>query len=446
MAYDGLSEHTQRIDGWPETGGDVADDERDRLAVHFVWESVLAAVLVVVAVVIYQLEPEVLVGPGLPMMLLSIAALGLLTVGMSWSLRAAVPNLAVGPVALAAALFFAQRGEGGLLASAGVTLGAAVTVGVLLSIVVALLHVPAWAASLVAAMAMAAWSIGAVGSGLPEQSGYDPASHALHWFVGFAAASLVGGMLGLHGPLRRGVGAFRPQGDPADRPGFGPALGAMAAIIGSCLFAAVAGVLLALMSADVGATAGLDLTGLALGAALIGGVSAYGRRGGLTGTLLAVVLLTLVIQFGRQQDWSVPLFGYAAVAVLVGLAVTCLVEWGGRPKPEEAPDPWDRDDTWHPRSDDPAEPNGVTSGAGALTGDVVGALDPRAMPSAAGHEARSGDDRLTGAIGDRAGRLSGQLSAIGEAPPPPRQPRYPDQPAPRSGRQAPPRPGEPSPY
>lgn len=444
MAYDGMSEHTQRIDAWPETGGDMADDELDRLTVHVVWELVLAAVLIVVAVVIYQFDSEVLVGPGLPMMLLSIAALGLLTVGMSWSLRAAVPNLAVGPIALAAALFFAQRGEGDLLASAGVTLGAAVTVGVLLSIVVALFHVPAWAASLVAAMAMAAWAVGNVGSGLPEQSGYDPASHALHWFVGFAAASLVGGMLGLYGPLRRGVSAYRPQGDPAERPGFGPALGAMAAIIGSCLFAAVAGVLWALMSADVGAAgAGLDLTGLALGAALIGGVSAYGRRGGLTGTLLAVVLLTLVIQFGRQQEWGVPLFGYAAVAVLVGLAVTCLVEWAGQPKADEAPDPWDRDDAWRPGSDDPAEPNGVSPGA--LTGDVVGAPDPRALPPATGHGARSGDDRLTGAIGDRAGRLSGRLSAIGETPLPPRQPRYPDQSAPYSG-QSTPHSGAPNPY
>jgi hypothetical protein len=105
------------------------------------------------------------------------------------------------------------------------------------------------------------------------------------------------------------------------------------AIVGSMVLAALAGVLFAATSgATVTATPGLELTGLALGAALLGGTSAFGRRGGVFGTLLAAVLLTLFIKYDDVQGWDISLFAMGAAMLAGGLIVTRLVETYGRPE------------------------------------------------------------------------------------------------------------------
>lgn len=104
----------------------------------------------------------------------------------------------------------------------------------------------------------------------------------------------------------------------------------MLALIGSTVLASIAGVLLALGTRPLPTGEnGLALSGLALGAALLGGTSVYGRRGGIFGTVLAVALLVLLCSYGEARDWSLSLLAIGAAAVVAGLVVTRLIETFG---------------------------------------------------------------------------------------------------------------------
>jgi hypothetical protein len=104
------------------------------------------------------------------------------------------------------------------------------------------------------------------------------------------------------------------------------------ALVLSSVFAVGAGILMAAQStAPIAPGTGLEWTGLAFGAALLAGTSAYGRRGGIFGTLLAVAGLTLFLDYAARRDFDIALFAIAACAVGGGLIVTRLVETYGRP-------------------------------------------------------------------------------------------------------------------
>ena len=80
-------------------------------------------------------------------------------------------------------------------------------------------------------------------------------------------------------------------------------------------------------------TAGLDWTVLAIGIALLGGTSAYGRRGGIFGTLLAVEPDHRLPGLVRgRAGWQVSRWTVGGAALGVGLVVTRLVEAYGRPR------------------------------------------------------------------------------------------------------------------
>ena len=137
--------------------------------------------------------------------------------------------------------------------------------------------------------------------------------------------------------LRRATGRYRPTGDPSARGGGGE-VSASLALIASSVFAAAAGVLLALNNREIAPTEnGIGLAVLALGAALLGGTSIYGRRGGLFGTALAVAGLVLLSHYLAAENRGISVFALAAGAIGVGLLVSRLVEALGRPR--EAPEP-----------------------------------------------------------------------------------------------------------
>ncbi len=390
MSYD-VSERAHLGDSWPEIDAEAAGSrERDRLGVHLVWETLLTIIVVGSLIIAYQINPDSVMGPGLPRLLVLIGALGFAAVGMAWSLRAAVPNLAVGATMIAGAGFLTQQSGSGVGPAVVVTLGAALAIGVVLSVMVVAFHVPAWAGSLAVALALAAWPGMTDGGKLPADFTYDPTAHAVYWFVAFCVLSLVGGGLGLLAPARRGIGGYRATTDPAVRPGFVASFSAMLAVLGSCFFAAAGGILLVLAgetpkTGDGVGWTGFSLTGLVLGAVLLGGVSGYGRRGGLFGTLLGVTLVALLLQVATVQQWRTPIEAYAAVAVMAGLLVTRLVELAGRRKttPEgEQPS--------GPPEPEPSPPAAAAPAAPAL-------------PAAESHP-----------MGDRASRLSGQLGHLKE--------------------------------
>jgi hypothetical protein len=76
---------------------------------------------------------------------------------------------------------------------------------------------------------------------------------------------------------------------------------------------------------------GLEWSGVAIGIALFAGTSAYGRRGGIFGTLLAVAGLTLFLDYSDRRNFDIALFAIAAALIGAGLVVTRLVETYGRP-------------------------------------------------------------------------------------------------------------------
>jgi ribose/xylose/arabinose/galactoside ABC-type transport system permease subunit len=321
------------------------DPGRDRMLVHVVWELLLAIAVAALGYLLYHADSQAFSSGGLRTLALMAASLGLVAAAVAVSLRAGVPNLAAGTVAAAGAIYFAEHSSGGLAVTMLTVLGLAAAAGLVQGAVVAGLQVPAWAASLGVATGLLVWAASRSSAHVPT-SVYDPAPHAYYWFGGFAALAVIGGLFGLIPPLRRAVGRFRPTGDPALRRGMVAALFAVAATVVSSLLAALGGLLTVWSGQTVDAKDGFPLTALALGAALLGGTSAFGRRGGIFGTPLAVALITVAFAYTQaiHHEWNG--FALAAVAIGVGLAVTRVIERFGRPDTATSEDD---DEDWSPR-------------------------------------------------------------------------------------------------
>ncbi|MCM0677587.1 ABC transporter permease [Micromonospora phytophila] len=340
MGYDepGRASSAEPSSGVPATVlENVFDDPahgepgRDRLAVHVAWEAVLLVGLAVLAYLVWRESPATLRGDGLRSLLLDMVVLGLLALAAGLSLRTAAVNLAIGPVAVAAALHMAEQGDRGVAAAVGPAAVVAALGGLALALTVVVLHVPGWAAGLAGAAGVIVYIEQRSAPVLP-QGDYDPDRAALQLFAGFAAVAVLGGLFSSMRAVRRLVGRFRPVADPARRRGLVAAVVTGASLVGSTVLAMLAGVLLATNDAGpVTPEAGLDWTVLAVGVALLAGTSAYGRRGGVFGTLLAVCLVALFLAYAQAEGWTVSRWAVGGAALGVGLVVTRLVEAYGRP-------------------------------------------------------------------------------------------------------------------
>jgi ribose/xylose/arabinose/galactoside ABC-type transport system permease subunit len=325
---------------------DVFDDPehgepgRDRMAVHFVWEALLLIAVGGVGFLLAKADKDALHGAALKDLLVFTAAVGFLALAAGVSLRAGVPNLAIGPVAMAGAVFFAGHSGKGTWPTTGVVVLLTAAVGLAIGALVAAFHVPAWAASFGLSLAAVAW-VHKHDAPISVQSKYDPTAHGWLWFGGFVVIALFAAAVGMSKPVRRSVGRFRPVSDPAHRRGVAAAALAAGALVLSCGLAGFAGVLMAMRTDKVGledggfTASGLTLTGLGLGAALLGGTSAYGRRGGLFGTILGTVLLTLFIGYAQAEDWKIATLVVGGGAIGIGLLITRLVEAFGRPHSDD---------------------------------------------------------------------------------------------------------------
>jgi ribose/xylose/arabinose/galactoside ABC-type transport system permease subunit len=318
---------------------DPAEGEpgRDRFGVHVVWELVLALAVVGVGFLLYRQNSNLFHGDALRGLLLQVAELGLVGAAAAIALRAGAANLAVGPVAVAAGYFFAGHSHNGALVTPLlIIVGLAAAIGAVQGLGLVLLHVPGWAASLAAAAAVLAWI---VHEGAPTPGdGYAALPDAYWWVGAFAVVSIAFGAVGVSPTLRRRFGRFRPVSDPADRRGLAAALTVLVVTIASSILAALGGVLAAASPAGSAPLDGFTFTAVAIGIALVGGTSAFGRRGGVLGTVLAAALFTLVASYARAKGWTWSPVSLAAVALAVGVAVTRLIEQFGRPaapKPDE---------------------------------------------------------------------------------------------------------------
>jgi hypothetical protein len=350
----------------------------DRVWVHLVWELVLAVAVVVFTVLVLTSSGR----PAMDALGLQLAGLGLLATGTALSLRAAAPNLAMAtaPVATGAAAAWLHVDRGVPAASAVlVALGAAVAAGLLLGLIVVILNVPSWAASLGAAALVLAVP-GFMLDDAPRllASGdlamADLAGRtAQAWLVfgGVALASVLGGWMCAASSVRGWLGGRREV--HGRRPGAATGFATVLALAASTALAGGAGVVALVPpgiagSGDVlsggdalsggllgggealagglpggGVTAGGGLTVgaasvgwvvaavLALGAVLVGGVSALGRRGGVFGTVLGVELVVLLAHYlAERQMRAEVVAALPAMAVLTGLMVNRVLERAGR--------------------------------------------------------------------------------------------------------------------
>ena len=335
----------EQLDGPGTTTADVLrraaaeeEDGRDRLGIHLGWEVVLLVAAAALGFLLWRSDSAALQRPGLDDLLVNGAAIGLLTLGAGLTLRAGVPNLALGPIALAASLQYAEQGDAGLLRAGVPALVLAAAGAIVLGLIVVLLHVPGWAATLGGALGVIVFIQLRVAP-VAVQGDYDPTEQAFFLFGGFALLAVLGGALGTVTPVRRWFGRMRAVGDPAVRRGPGVALPVIGSLVLSSLFAVAAGVLFAAQSdGPVVPGTGLEWTGIALGLAMLAGTSAYGRRGGIFGTLFAVAALTLFLEYSAREEFAIALFAIAAAVVGGGLVVTRLVETYGKPLPAGDPD------------------------------------------------------------------------------------------------------------
>ncbi|WP_328463021.1 ABC transporter permease [Actinoplanes sp. NBC_00393] len=332
----------------------VVEDERDRLGIHLGWEVVLLVAAGVIGFLLFREDSGALQRPALDTLLVTGAAIGLLTLGAGLSLRAGVPNLALGPIALAASLQYAENSDKGLLQALVPALIIAAAGAIVVSVLVAGLHVPAWAATLAAGFGAVVYVQLRVAP-VDVQGDWDPTDQAFLIFGGFALLAVLGGGLGAVGPVRRFVGRMRPTADPARRRGVAAVVPAVLALVLSSLFAVGAGVLIAAQAGKAGEPivpgTGLEWTGIAIGLALLAGTSAYGRRGGIFGTLFAVTALTLFLDYESRRELDIALFAIAASLMVAGLLITRLVETHGSPY-ASGPEEWNaaasNGTTWSP--------------------------------------------------------------------------------------------------
>jgi hypothetical protein len=129
---------------------------------------------------------------------------------------------------------------------------------------------------------------------------------------------------------RRLLSANRPAGGEAGAFSVAKLLGALVGITGSSVLAAVAGILQTrYISAAQPFDTGLLVDGLA--AVLLGAVSPFGRRAGVFGVALGVVIVDFLWQWELLEgagSWVMTLT--AAICALVGLFAIWLIELIGR--------------------------------------------------------------------------------------------------------------------
>jgi ribose/xylose/arabinose/galactoside ABC-type transport system permease subunit len=346
---------------------------RDRFAVHVLWELVLFLGLATIIFLAYAHDSSLLTLSSLRPVLVAVAWFGFLTLGAGLSLRAGAVNLAVGPIAVLASLMFADHLHAGFWTATGYALGAAAAVGALIGVAVAGLNVPAWAASLAGFLGATIWSSHVHAPALIGRD-YDMDKYAL-WLVGvFVIFSVGGAAVGAIHPIRRAFGRFRPVSDPADPRGVAAAVTAGVTILLSSLLAGAAGVMATMQNGSGGDSGdGLTLSMLAIGAALLGGTSAFGRRGGFAGTLLAVCIVWFgLYYFTGVRHYHFEEIEVAAVALLIGVGVTRLVEAFGRPRRD--PDLDESTAKWLGGSGRAVAPGWNAAGS-------VGATEPQIRPT-----------------------------------------------------------------
>jgi ribose/xylose/arabinose/galactoside ABC-type transport system permease subunit len=302
-----------------------------RFLVPIIWEAVLLIATVVAVAVVFLGDPH----PPFSLFLSGLTPIGLLAVAVALSLRTATANLAVGALAVLAATVGVTLTNNDMPLVLAMAIGVlvAAAAGLVLGVVAAALSVPAWAVTLGGATIIEAAVLGGT-SGQIMALRADVGPLSALWFALFTLLTLGGGALWLIPGLRTALSATRDIAPAGRWGGTSPGLGAVVGLAGSGFVAGLAGVAYALRLHASPSPTGSSLTLLGLAVALLGGVSVFGRRGGVAGVLLATILLGSVqniLLTNRAPSWVVLLT--SGIAVLVGLAASRLIETLTQPNP-----------------------------------------------------------------------------------------------------------------
>jgi ribose/xylose/arabinose/galactoside ABC-type transport system permease subunit len=343
------------LGGEPTVGTHRAKSPKDRYWPHFIWEAILAIAVVITAWQVHQDHSNILkISEGNDFWL-GLASLTLLASGFALSLRAGVPNLAIGAVATTSViitywLMIEHDFKWGIAVPTAAVL--ALAFGALVGAFIGLLRVPAWFATLGAI----AFCIGigvlisdkyleedsedignlSEAANLPKLP--DATKEGLILFIIIALLSIMGGIIWLS-PRIRTYWTVQNDSDTTKRSGT-RIVASVAALAGSSLLAALSGTLAAMSRPKED----FALYGLLLGpfsggfpsfvvsveiwvivAVVVGGVSIFGRKGGVFGTVLGTSLATLFLF--EVEDWKLQnVYFLLAAAFAVGLIVSRLVE------------------------------------------------------------------------------------------------------------------------
>jgi ribose/xylose/arabinose/galactoside ABC-type transport system permease subunit len=298
---------------------------RDHPFVSLIWDGVLLVITVALVgaalATTHQAHLADIIRP--------VGYLGLIATGFALSLRTGTPNLAVGAIAGTTGVIGAHLATEGTSVWAAMAQSVAIATGagLIAGLVVAALSVPAWAATLALAALAESAALGiSDGQVIPlHVSGTYPAGQ---WLAAFVVVSVAGGMLWLVPGVRGALSKTRSAGEPGRWAGLGPGLGAVIGLAGSSLLAGAGGASMALyLTAAEPPSSALNWTLMAFAATTIGGVSVYGRRAGVLGTVLGVVIVRTVVFLMTVHATSVSwlIFAFGGL-IVVGLGVNRILE------------------------------------------------------------------------------------------------------------------------
>ncbi|MFG3338809.1 hypothetical protein [Glycomyces sp. NPDC048151] len=306
------------------SGGD--ETPSDRMAVHVVWEIGLLLLAGGVLFALTQSSGGPFAEGSWSGLFAALAPVIMLASAMAVSLRVGAVNLAVGPIALLAAWMFTDASGSGSAMALGVGLGVAAFVGIVLATLTAWLRAPGWAASGAVGGAIGLWA-GSAGDPSAFMLAELPNTAVLAALGGAIGVSLFLGLVGAFSGVRARLAPIRetPSGERHGRGGL-----VFFGVLLSSTLAGAAGVVAAWTAVPDGGAAALPdpilLTVVALGAALVGGTSLMGRRGGVCGTVFASALVLGLMWLAEGRGWSFDPSWIALGAIVAGFLVTRLVE------------------------------------------------------------------------------------------------------------------------
>lgn len=328
----------------------------DRMAVHAVWE---IGLLLLGGGILFALT-QASSGPfnerSWEGFAAALAPLVLAATAVAVSLRVGAVNLAVGPIALLSAWLFVDASGSGSLISLAMGMGAAVFAGVVLATLCAWLRVPGWAAGGAVGGVIGLWA-GTAGDPAAFMLAELPSTGLLAALAAAAGLSMFLGLVGSFAGVRERLSPIR-RTPPGERHGRGGLV-----FLGTLLSASLAGAAgIVTVWTEVPEQGAIPLpdpiliSAMALGAALLGGTSLLGRRGGVCGTVLASALLLAFTWLAASRGWDFDTGWIAVGAIGLGFVVTRLVEAMNTPDEDEIASSSRAGDLTDLREDDPAVP------------------------------------------------------------------------------------------